>query len=86
MIDQPTSFPRVRLGFYPTPITNARAPLELVGGPRISSNKKLQWTRNGRQQSQKAWKFILGEAKNREPPGDQDRQRTVQLLLQTAAS
>jgi len=65
MIDAITKLPRVRLGFYPTPITDARGLSTHVGGPRIFIKREdLSGLAMGGNKARKL-EFILGEAKQR---------------------
>ena len=62
MIDSIASLPRVRLGFYPTPLTDAQHLSSAVGGPRILIKREdLSGLAMGGNKARKL-EFILGEA------------------------
>lgn len=65
MIDAINKLPRVNLGFYPTPLTDARHLSSALGGPRIFIKREdLSGLAMGGNKARKL-EFILGEAKSR---------------------
>ncbi len=62
MIDAITKLPRVSLGFYPTPLTDARHLTSAIGGPHILIKREdLSGLAMGGNKARKL-EFILGEA------------------------
>ena len=63
MIDAINKLPRVRLGFYPTPLTNAEHLSESIGGPHIFIKREdLSGLAMGGNKARKL-EFILGDAR-----------------------